>query len=252
MSKIKSTTYFLVLVLLVILTSTFVLANMNKIIPSYTNEVFTYSNIYSNSNQNKQGIDIISEYLETANYYKKVSYDELEEYMENEILINIIGYITGNGTLTKNEMLKFFYNTTRVRLIPDTIFGNVMHITYKPTTSLHDSERTSSASSIAFSEDCTNIYFSMYDLIYDSTYEFYITEETEISVDNVNNIIEKSKEILQNLKVTDYFTFEPESVWLSETASNTYIIKDSKNNIEVHYNSETMNITGLVIGFNFI
>ena len=96
---------------------------------------------------------------------------------------------------------------------------------------------------LAFSKDYKNIYFTL-------NYRFHTeVHSNTVFARSLEDIIEIILESLQQLRLTEYFDFEPEAISLSETSNNTYILRDNTNNIEVHYDFQIMSITKLVIGF---
>jgi len=239
LNRSKSTIYFLLAVIVVALASTMILLNMSRIIPDYTRELFSYSNIYRSRNtQDISVMSIIMNYIlesdENVNIVRN-----LEEYVGSGMIQNLINYAFINSREDQG-------NIRTATVLTDTVFGDLVFLEHGMTTVVRADSRENSRGwfSLVFSTDHRRIYYSM-NLTTFVTYEVVVKDRAE---KGAAEIIEEVVGILEYLGVTDYFEFEPESIWLLE--GSTYIVTDSANNIEVHYDVHMERMIRLVIGFD--
>ena len=92
MSKSKNTVYFLMSLVVLALVTIIITLNMDRLIPDFLGELFTYRNEYINGNRRSEEAsvsDIIWGHMNDENVYR---ISNLEEYIEDEIIKGILNY----------------------------------------------------------------------------------------------------------------------------------------------------------------
>jgi len=211
---------------------------MNQIIPSYIGGVLTYSNVHSNrdrstTDRNELIMSTIGFYVESGNFYRTA---DIEPYIQNEIISNIINYAL---QIDRREDLSGL-------TIYDSALGDLILIAHSSRSTvegvLGDGRAFFHWFEVAFSRDYKNIYYWLHYRLRD------VEAEVPLQEKSIDEIMEEVIEILEYLRITDYFEFEAGSIWRSDL--NTYVVRDVTGNIEVHYDLRLMRITGIIIGFN--
>lgn len=225
-SKIKECLSWVKIVLIVFIIYMIFTISIKKIIPTYENNISSFSN----KEENIKGQTIISL---VERYYKELSkYDEkdkqiLSEEEEKEIL--------------ENETIKAFQNYNKdntpkgeLAIIRDkTDYGKLFSLVQEKY-----------AYKLVFSKDLKNITF--YSYIYENG---QVKDNNNLEIKK-EDIIENIKEIVKQLKIPLENEFLPTSIYLDKyQVGNIYSIEDEKNHLELSFNADTKTIERLAYGF---
>lgn len=244
MNKSKNILNF-VLIVIIIGIYLLLLSNMNYFIYDYNNKIQEYDNKYEIKSESNK----LFEYINLSTIYTTVSQEDLYMMQNNELIINILKkYFEMN----REEVIKYIQQTKNMRLIPNTKYGDIIYL-YSDT-----NRYGGQIYQLVFTKDFKNIYFAAsYDIEEDTNIKVNVNQITQNSEDK-NEFLEEVKRQMENLGLTNFFDFNPDTIalrkyarsMLSSLETNVYEVRDIKNNIVVCYDKEIDKIRELAIGFD--
>lgn len=262
MSKLKNAILFIIILFMIFLFYFCMYKNIDKLIPKYENELYTFSN---NTEETKTDFLVLFEMfeeLENSISYKRISSDEeINAIKENKILYNFI-----KNYIYREELSEEIFNDLVYSLymgeLTNTIYGDLKCISNRYNIIRTNNKRIASTGfSISYSEDMKKIYFlnrdieitnrnlsvSYYDESaaegYEEKYEYGEQFKEMESIQSRKQLVQSVKEVFS--KAILNVEFNPDIIMYREY----YILKDTNQDIMVLYNKDSNTIFGLLIGF---
>lgn len=262
--KITQIIIFILIFILIILANFAVYKNINKIISTHQNEIYTFNNDLKDEKYNFLYEMCLQ--LEEQEDYKKVLYTAPILKEKNNIVFNIIKSFIFQNEIKEDTNVKISLCEGELQ---NTVYGNLKFLSEKTYTSKNGYSYTNYY--IVHSEDMKKICFynlqengaepNNYSIqIRDDIYYDDIKTEVDGSntqtlgnnedinsaeaTKNKEEIIKKVKEKFSN--VINNIELKPDTI-IKKTYS--YILQDEENDITIYYDNENNNIFGFYMGF---
>lgn len=244
-NKGKTIINYSVIVLIVVMVYIFFITGIEKIIPTYQNNLQTHEN--NKNKEVKQTKDgeiekYIEQLLATENEnIESLSKNELEELLQNNTVSKLSKKFTQNRKVNQTN--------TAVLKLKDEKIGEI----YNMSIAINSKNRQENYKMI-FTKDMKNIYLAYYGYNQSLAEQgSIIKKENTSGIEDTNKIVEKLKRQLEEMGMKLSSPLEPDIMyWREYDISSTYIIEDTKNNLTLVYDIVQDRILRLTLGFDKI
>ena len=250
MKKIKGTVTFFIVFLIILTLYMLLYKNIDIFLPIHQNELYSFSNELQK--EQKEFLIEMYEQIQMQNNYKNIDSEEFKRISKNNLVYNIIRNNTYKEIIDEDlELLALDYLYTEE--LYNTIYGNLKVVRG------FNLGYSNLEFAVIYSDDMKKIcYLNISELLYiiesqyfDESYEIQSIFE-EKSKEELNQDEKRSKDDIINnckerfLEFIKEYDFEPDTIIYK---GNYYILKDTKQDITIYYDSNNNSIFGLYIGF---
>lgn len=249
--KLKNIICFILIVLIILSIYILIYKNIDVLVPKY--EDVGYSFAIKEKEQDTEFLNQLADYINTYDYYRKISDEDIIKIKSNEKLDKLLKYFYCSGA---DE--DYFLDSALVGTMYDTIYGdlNILIQRYN----YYYTEKKKSSSNlymIAYSDDMNKIFYLNNTLsMNNSSISESKTQIYDAEVENSEEEAGKQEEltmttITQHAREKFFIAipnmeFNPSTIMYDNPY---YILEDSQNDITIYYDSYSSEIYGMYIGF---
>lgn len=249
--RLKNIVWFILIVLIILSIYVLIYRNIDRLVPKYEDVGYTFA--IKEEEQNTEFLHQLADYINTYDYYRKISDEDIIKIKSNEKLDKLLRYYycleDGEDYLPKGALVGTMY---------DTIYGDLNIIIQRYNYYYTEKKKSSSILyMIAYSDDMNKIFYLNNTLsmnnssisesktqIYDAEVENGEEEAGKQEELTMTTITQPAREKL--FIAIPNMEFNPSTIMYD---SPYYILEDSQNDITIYYDSYSSEIYGMYIGF---
>lgn len=249
--KLKNIIWFILIVLIILSIYILIYKNIDILVPKYEDVGYSFS--IKEKEQNTEFLNKMAEYINTYDYYRKLSDDEIANIKSNEKLNKLLTYIYHS-----EDDDYYFLEGALVGTMYDTIYGDLNVIIQRYNYYKEKKKSSSIVYMIAYSDDMKKIFYlnNTISLSYSNAAVngpyIYDTDVVETSEEEAAKKEDFTMSTITGLAREKFFAAIPNTEFNPNTIMYDkpyYILEDSENDITIYYDSYCSDIYGLYIGF---
>lgn len=249
--KLKNIIWFILIVLIILSIYILIYKNIDILVPKYEDVGYSFS--IKEKEQNTEFLNKLADYINTYDYYRKISDEEIVNIKSNEKLNKLLTYIYCSGYDDD-----FSLNGALVGTMYDTIYGDLNVIIQRYNYYKEKKKSSSIVYMIAYSDDMNKIFYlnNTISLSHPNTTEnglyIYDTEVVETSEEEAAKKEDLTMSTITQLAREKFFVAIPNTEFNPNTIMYDkpyYVLEDSENDITIYYDNYCGDIYGLYIGF---
>ena len=244
--RLKNIVWFILIVLIILSIYVLIYRNIDRLVPKYEDVGYTFA--IKEEEQNTEFLHQLADYINTYDYYRKITDEDIIKIKSNEKL---------------NKLLRYYYcledgedylpNRAFVGTMYDTIYGDLNIIIQRYNYYNEYKKAAPIAYMIAYSDDMNKIFYLNNTIKSNSSTTYtYDTEVIENSEEDAHKQEELTMATITQLAKEKFviaipnMEFNPSTIMYNDPY---YILEDSQNDITIYYDSYYGDIYGLYIGF---
>lgn len=244
--KFKNIVWFILIVLMIFSIYILIQKNIDRLVPKYEDMEYTFA--IKEKEQNTEFLHKLADYINTYDYYRKISDNDIIRIKSNEKLNKLLKYC-----YCSEDGEDYFFNRALVGTMYDTIYGNLNIIIQRYNYHNEKNKSSSIACIIAYSDDMNKIFYLNNTLkSNNSSIYVYDTEVVKNSEEESRKQEELTMATITQLAREKFYIAIPNMEFNPTTImydNPYYILEDSQNDITIYYDNDSKEIYGMYIGF---